>query len=274
MAYELSIIIPTWNKAAHLRRNLQSLSIQTFDHAQFEALVIDDGSTDDTTRVVNEARARYDYRLRYVYLNRAGDTSPALSWNVGAKRAESPLIVHMGADIIAAKDALALLYSYQQDSDGEQMTFGQCYRLHSKMSNALLDHTAWQENIHLLETLFVVPFHHSSYWRVPMLAAVPRLWYERLHGFDESYPARTWSDDADFWVRLEASGVVGVNALDVWGAHQYHEQRDVRCNEGCPCPLCTKSKTAPGPNLKYNGSPEDLMRNLDHWGEYEDSIEY
>lgn len=273
MGYALSIIIPTYNKASHLRRNLQSLSIQTFDHAQMECLVIDDGSTDDTKRVVDEARARYDYRIRYCYLNRPGDTSPALSWNFGAKRATGPIIVHMGADIIAAKDALALLYSYQQDSDGDQMTFAQAYRCHSNMVNALLDHTAWQENIHLLETLFVVPYHHSSYWRVPMLAALPKVWYERLHGFDESYTARTWPDDADWWVRLEASGVVGVNAIDAWSAHQYHPQRDVRCEEGCQCPLCIKSKTAPGPNLKYNGAPEDLVRNPDGWGEYQDSYE-
>lgn len=56
----VSVIIPTYNRAHLLRRTLDSVRAQTF--ADFEVLVVDDGSTDDTEAVVtgyDDARVRY-----------------------------------------------------------------------------------------------------------------------------------------------------------------------------------------------------------------------
>lgn len=49
-----SVIIPTYNHARELRRCLASLHTQTF--RDFEVIVVDDGSTDDTQRVLEEYR--------------------------------------------------------------------------------------------------------------------------------------------------------------------------------------------------------------------------
>ena len=56
-------------------------------------------------------------------------------------------------------------------------------------------------------------------------------------------------------------------------AHQWHEQRDPVCPENCQCPLHSKCLTSPGVEMRYNGKPEDLVRNLDGWGEYEGAEE-
>jgi glycosyltransferase involved in cell wall biosynthesis len=272
MSYDLSVVIPTYNKAAHLRRNLLSLSVQTFAHDCFEALVVDDGSTDATRRVVEEARQQYDYAIRYFFLNRPWPAASALPVNYGIVRAAAPVIIHAGADTILAKDALALLHDYIHGSDGDLMVFGRCYHVHSHMANALLDHVPWTQDIHVLESIFCQEYHHSPYWRVPMLSALPKIWYERLHGFDEGFEER-WPDDDDLWVRLEASGVTALNPPDVWAAHQYHPSVDPACGDGCRCPLSQTSKTHPGPNLKYNGTPEAIVRNPEHWGQFADAYE-
>jgi len=47
-----TVIIPTYNRAALLRQALRSLELQTFN--DYEAFVIDDGSTDETPRVFSE----------------------------------------------------------------------------------------------------------------------------------------------------------------------------------------------------------------------------
>jgi glycosyltransferase involved in cell wall biosynthesis len=263
---ELSVIIPTYNRALRLVNNLKSLQTQTMPHADFEAIVIDDGSTDETRRIVEEARRTYDYPLRYIYLPRPGYCNPALAWNVGIRASTAETIVHMGADVIAAHDALALLAAYQADcSDGLAYVFGRCYRVHSPMAQALLDYVPWTQDIHVLETLFVEAFHHSAYWHVPVLAAVRKKPLIELQGYDESY-TDPWPEDDDMWVRLEASGIYAINVPDVWGAHQYHSQHDPVCGPECPCPLAQKSQTWPGAQLRYHGKPQDLVRNVDGWG--------
>lgn len=263
---DLSVLVPTYNRHERLRRNLLSLSHQTFAHERFEVIVVDDGSTDATKAVVDDARRQYDYRLRYIYLPRPLYCNPALAWNVGIRQSTAPVVVFMGADILAACHALELLTSYLHDADENAYVFGQCYRVHSPMANALLDHVPWDQNIHLLETIFVTPYHHSSYWHVPMLAAIHKSRLEAIGGYDESY-VEPWPEDEDLWVRLQATGVSGINALDVWGAHQYHPQVDPPCFRGCPCPLWTKSGTWPHKDAKYDGLPEDLVRNRQGWGE-------
>ena len=273
MSYDLSVVCPSFNKADHLSNHLLSLMNQTFAHDRFESIIVDDGSTDDTKDAVAEARKHCDFRIRYCYLNRTQKpTSSALPWNYGIRRAEAPIIVQAGADIMLARDALALLHLYVSDSDGNVQVFGQGYRVHSPLTQALLDHVNWMDDIHNLETILVSPYHHSAYWTVPMLAALPKAWFERLGGYDESFE-QPYPDDSWFWVRFEASGGRALNPPEIWGAHQFHLQQDVACGEGCSCPLWQKGKTYPGPTLKFGGDPADLVVNPDGWGEFTESEE-
>ncbi|MFD1824936.1 glycosyltransferase [Mumia zhuanghuii] len=57
----VSIIIPTWNRATSLRRALASVQAQTWRH--WEALVVDDGSVDNTVALVTHL-AQQDPRIR------------------------------------------------------------------------------------------------------------------------------------------------------------------------------------------------------------------
>ena len=56
---EISIIIPTYNRAHTLGRAIASVLNQT--HGNFEIVVIDDGSTDQTKRLMKEFKDRVGY---------------------------------------------------------------------------------------------------------------------------------------------------------------------------------------------------------------------
>ncbi len=58
-----SVIVPTRNRAAVLRRCLQSLAAQTVPAEDFEVIVVDNGSTDDTAAVVQSFAGRLQLRL-------------------------------------------------------------------------------------------------------------------------------------------------------------------------------------------------------------------
>ena len=54
----LSILVPTYNRADLLRQTLESIAGQTFRPSNLEVIVSNDGSTDGTSELLDEYRAR------------------------------------------------------------------------------------------------------------------------------------------------------------------------------------------------------------------------
>jgi glycosyltransferase involved in cell wall biosynthesis len=97
---EISVIVCTRNRAASLGATLDSLARQTMDRRRFEVLVVDNGSTDDTTAVVG--RAPLD-NLRALAEPRLG-LSRARNAGVGA--AAGDVLAFLDDDATASPDWL------------------------------------------------------------------------------------------------------------------------------------------------------------------------
>lgn len=98
----LSVIIPTYNRAHALASTLASLQRQTLDKAEFEVLVIDDGSTDGTGRIVSNWR---DLNLRHWRQDDRGFRAAAAR-NIGIRSACAPVCVFVDSGMLAAPDLL------------------------------------------------------------------------------------------------------------------------------------------------------------------------
>lgn len=85
-----SVIIPTYNRAAFIRRAIGSVLNQTFQ--DFEIIVVDDGSTDDTESVV---AAIQDKRLRYF---RKENAERSAARNFGVRKANGRYINFLDSD--------------------------------------------------------------------------------------------------------------------------------------------------------------------------------
>src|SRR2546426_5040394 len=88
----VSVIIPCFNRSAQLREAVESVLAQTYQ--DFEILIIDDGSTDDT-RVSLENRFRGNPRIRYFYKNHGG---PGPARNLGLGHAVGEYIAFLDSD--------------------------------------------------------------------------------------------------------------------------------------------------------------------------------
>jgi glycosyltransferase involved in cell wall biosynthesis len=99
----ISVIIPTFNRAATLHETLDGLAHQTWPADDFEVVVVDDGSTDDTPAVANR---RDPYRLRYLRQENRGS---AAARNYGAVQSQGSLLVFIDDDITLAPDYLHAL---------------------------------------------------------------------------------------------------------------------------------------------------------------------
>ncbi|MDR7376893.1 hypothetical protein J2X19_001551 [Rhodoferax ferrireducens] len=89
---KFSVLIPLYNKQACVGLTLQSVLAQTF--TDFEILVVDDGSTDDGSKVV-EFIARNDGRIRLIQQKNAGVSAAR---NLGISEAKGEWIAFLDAD--------------------------------------------------------------------------------------------------------------------------------------------------------------------------------
>ncbi|MBR1578480.1 MAG: glycosyltransferase [Bacteroidales bacterium] len=99
----LSIIIPVYNASAFLPRCLESIIAQSF--TDWEAILINDGSTDDSEIICNEY-ARKDPRFHVLTKKNSGVSS---SRNSGLKQIRGEWTTFVDADDFLPRDALALL---------------------------------------------------------------------------------------------------------------------------------------------------------------------
>ena len=97
-----SVVIATYNRAADLRGTLESLARLQPD-GDWEVLVVDNNSTDDTRAVVEAASCRFPVALRYVFEREQG-RSPAL--NAGIRAAAGDIIVTTDDDVRVEPDWL------------------------------------------------------------------------------------------------------------------------------------------------------------------------
>lgn len=70
MIFDLGLIIPTYNMADHLPRLFSSLEVSGLLNRLREVLLVDDGSTDDTPRLLRDFSIRYPDKVRLVKLER------------------------------------------------------------------------------------------------------------------------------------------------------------------------------------------------------------
>jgi len=107
-----SIIVPTYNRADLIKKTLDSLLAQQYEH--YEIIVVDDGSTDNTEEIVGAIK---DPRITYYKKNNA---ERAAARNFGAAKAKGDFVNFFDSDDIALPNHLseaAIVLSKQDNID-------------------------------------------------------------------------------------------------------------------------------------------------------------
>lgn len=102
-----SVIIPLFNKEKFIEATLKSVLNQTF--IDFEILIINDGSTDNSATIIEEFD---DPRIRYFLKENAGVSSAR---NDGIKKAQSNYITFIDADDYWYPDFLEEMFKILQN---------------------------------------------------------------------------------------------------------------------------------------------------------------
>ena len=117
----ITILTPTYNRASLLPRLFDSLLRQT--NKDFEWIVVDDGSTDDTREVVANLKEKCDgaFPMGYVYKANGGKH---MAINIGAERARGELLFIADSDDLLTDDALETVANSWHDISDDKSFAG------------------------------------------------------------------------------------------------------------------------------------------------------
>lgn len=110
----VSIVIPAYNSRQYIRASLESVLQQTY--RDYEVIVVDDGSTDDTKAAV----LAVDGRIRYLYQANQG---PAAARNTGILAAKGELICFLDADDSWTPEKLRTQVDFMERNSGVGLVF-------------------------------------------------------------------------------------------------------------------------------------------------------
>jgi glycosyltransferase involved in cell wall biosynthesis len=111
-----SVIIPAYNAAATIERALDSCFIQTY--APDEIIVVNDASTDDTQRILEEK-----YGDRITLINFTVNNGASVARNKGLDRAQGNYIAFLDADDVWHRDKLFLMKTILEAQEGIDFLF-------------------------------------------------------------------------------------------------------------------------------------------------------
>jgi glycosyltransferase involved in cell wall biosynthesis len=128
----ISIIIPTYNRSETLIKCLKALFNQSYPKSQYEIIIVNDGSIDNTEQKVKSLIENTNYLLKYLKQENKG---PATARNLGIKNAKGNIILFIGDDIIPAPHFL------EEHSNW--------HKKYSQKEVAILGYTTWSPELEI-----------------------------------------------------------------------------------------------------------------------------
>ena len=192
----VSIIVPVYNTEEYIRQCLDSILNQTYQN--FECLLINDGSSDNSADICREFVAK-DTRFRYFEKENGGVSSAR---NLGIERSEGAYITFVDSDDWVDSDYLEVLYSaiLEEQADIAVSTYKKfntsdnCWYFHS--FQVKYDRKVFT-NIELIDELVDLDSFDFSY-RFVSGKLVNRATLKKIR-FNE---LTTLGEDMEFWFKL------------------------------------------------------------------------
>lgn len=227
---EIALLMSTYQRPEHLRRALESISLQQGVDGRMELVVTDDGSTDETPKIVEQFGRTAPFRVTFT-------THPHTTFrlsrcrNEGAQASRAPYLLFLDGDCILPSDHVRV--HLERRKRGFVMA-GDCCRMDQASSERITSAVTrsgefrdWApaDELRRLKKLDRV----SRFYRLIRHRSKPKLignnvgiWrtdYERVNGYDENFQGWGCEDD-DLRCRLRKAGVL-IESILRW-THSYH----------------------------------------------------
>lgn len=184
---KVSVIIPSYNYGEFISDGIESVINQTYK--DFEIIVVDDGSTDNTSESVK----KYQDRVSYFYKENGG---PSSARNYGIHNAKGKYICFLDADDIFLPEKLELQINYMEDNKDDNI--GLIYSDYYCVSRRLKI-TDYYESIGFLSQKEAVKYLYNYNYINTSTVMIPKACIDKVGSFNEEYK---YLEDYDLWLRL------------------------------------------------------------------------
>jgi len=186
-----SVIIPTYNRSKFIKKAIDSVLNQTFK--DFELIVVDDGSTDETSFILEE------YENKIIPLKQA-NLGVSKARNRGLKKAQGKYLAFLDSDDVWMPEKLEEHYLFIQKHPKILIhQTDEIWFRNGKRVNPKFKHLKQEGNI-FLPSLDVCLISPSA-------VVIKKSLLDKYGLFDESLPA---CEDYDLWLRITKSEKVGL----------------------------------------------------------------
>ena len=100
---KFSVVLPTYNSSSFFYNSVDSLISQTYSN--FEVIVVDDGSEDNTLNIIKSYIASYDSNINWIFIQKK-HSGPGDTRNCGILNSSGSYIAFLDSDDIWDKDKL------------------------------------------------------------------------------------------------------------------------------------------------------------------------
>jgi glycosyltransferase involved in cell wall biosynthesis len=189
MTPQISVIMSAYNSSDSIERAISSILDQTF--SDFELIIIDDGSTDNTVEII---RSITDERIKLFQLEHSGLPT---ALNYGVSQANSEIIVRHDSDDWSSSDRFAQQVKYLEDDSELDLVASWHNIVGSDGTHFGLKQSATDDADLKKMLARRSPFCHGA-------VAVRKSALERVGGYNV---AMLYSQDYDLWLRMAAEGM-------------------------------------------------------------------
>lgn len=219
---QLSVVVPTFNRADAVDLTLQRLKHQTLPADEFEVVIVDDGSWDTTAQIVAAQSLSLPFHCNYLQQQNKG---AAATRNVGVSHAQADIILFLDIDVVP-DTALLATHLKNHDHPDKHMIVGRV----KPWPDA---YKAWYETISdpdvgmdYGEREKMLPFYMALGGNLSVKKAV----FEDLGGFDETYPA-AGCEETEFAYRAQQKGIPLFYQPEAIGYHNHPRTLARRCQQ-------------------------------------------
>lgn len=191
----ISVIVPVYNRADLISETIESILNQTYKN--FELIIVDDGSTDNTEEVIGKFK---DSRIKYIKTDNWG--GPARPRNIGIKKAKGEYIAFCDDDDIWLPEKLEKQIRIFQISNETAMLYTRFKTIEGDViSNRIFPENGKYKSGNIFKSLYLRSFIACS------SVVVKRNVLDQVGLFDTD-PNLIAIEDTDLWLRIALKYII------------------------------------------------------------------
>ncbi len=206
----VSVITPTYNRAGYLKQAIKSALAQTF--TDFELVIVDDGSTDNTKDVVESFS---DDRIRYVWQE---NQDFLVARNNGIAQSSGKYLAYLDSDDLWFPNALQDMVECAKRNGDAPVVMAKSARFTGDLDFSFPIEFLHDDGAENVGNMFQALKFGNRYSVIAAL--VDRMQVENVGSFD---PEMRLNSDWDLWLRLSMECDF-VNLNCVVGAYRFHDE--------------------------------------------------